>query len=75
MPADDRQWMKGTVADLWPQPAKEAALRMERFYKCSGGTPSEAEDAIAALEHECVALRAALSGHPLAANATRDESH
>jgi two-component system sensor histidine kinase/response regulator len=59
--------MKGTVVYLGAQPAKEAALHVERFCKSSGGTPSEAEAAIAALEHECKALKAALSEHPLAA--------
>ncbi|MGO8688167.1 MAG: ATP-binding protein [Thermoguttaceae bacterium] len=59
--------MKGTVVYLGAQPAKEAALRVERFSKTSGGTPSEAEEAISALEHECLVLRTALSAHPLAA--------
>jgi len=59
--------MKGTVVYLGAQPAKEAALRVERFCKSSGGTASEAEEAINALEHECVALKAALKSHRLAA--------
>ena len=59
--------MKGTVVYLGARPAKEAALRVERFCKSSGGTPSEAEEAINALEHECMALKAALTEHPLAA--------
>ena len=59
--------MKGTVVYLGAEPAKEAALRVERFCKSSGGTPSEAEEAINALEHECIVLKAALSEHPLAA--------
>ena len=63
--------MKGTVVYLGAQPAKEVALRVERFCKCSGGTPSEAEEAINALEHECIVLKAALSGHPLAADSTQ----
>ena len=58
--------MKGTVVYLGAEPAKQAALRVERFCKSSGGTPSEAEEAINALEHECIALKAALNGHPLA---------
>ena len=59
--------IKGTVVYLGAQPAKEAALRVERFCKCEGGTPSEAEEAINALEHECVTLKAALKSHRLAA--------
>jgi hypothetical protein len=47
--------------------AKEAALRVERFCECGGGTAAEAAEAINALEHECIALKAALAGHPLAA--------
>ena len=62
--------MKGTVVYLGAHSAKEAALRVERFCKCPGGTPAEAEDAINALEHECIALKAALAGHPLAAEPT-----
>jgi len=67
--------MKGTVVYLGAQPAKEAALRVERFCKSSGGTPSEAEEAINALEDECIVLKAALCEHPLAADLTRDDSH
>ena len=59
--------MKGTVVYLGAQPAKEAALRVERFCKSSGGTPSEAEEAIDGLEQECLLLKAALCEHPLAA--------
>jgi PAS domain S-box-containing protein len=66
--------MKGTVVYLGAQPAKEAALRVERFCKSIGGTPSEAEDAINALEHECIVLKAALSVHPLATEPMRDDS-
>jgi CheY-like chemotaxis protein len=58
--------LKGTVVYLGAQPAKEAALRVERFCKSGGSTASEAEDAIDALEHECIALKAALAVHPLA---------
>jgi PAS domain S-box-containing protein len=54
--------MKGTVVYLGAQPAEEAALRVERFCQC-GGTAAEAENAVNALEHECIALKAALSGH------------
>jgi CheY-like chemotaxis protein len=59
--------VKGTVVYLGAQPAKEAALRVERFCKSSGGTPSEAQEAINALEHQCSVLKAELAGHPLAA--------
>jgi CheY-like chemotaxis protein len=59
--------MKGTVVYLGAEPAEEAARGVERFCKSSGGTPSEAEDAINRLEQECIALKAALSEHPLAA--------
>lgn len=58
--------MKGTVVYLGAQPAKEAALRVERFCTCPGGSPSEAEVAVNALEAECIALKNALAGHPLA---------
>jgi hypothetical protein len=67
--------MKGTVVYLGAQPAKEAALRVERFCKSSGGTASEAEEAINAFEHECIALKAALSRHPLAAESWQGDSH
>ncbi|MEJ2082934.1 MAG: Hpt domain-containing protein [Acidobacteriota bacterium] len=60
--------MKGTVVYLGAQSATEAALRVERFCASSGGTPSEAEEAISALEQECQALKATFSGHPLAVN-------
>jgi signal transduction histidine kinase/DNA-binding NarL/FixJ family response regulator len=59
--------MKGTVVYLGAQPAKAAALRVERFCGSNGGTPSEAAEAVNALEHECLVLKAALTGHPLAA--------
>jgi signal transduction histidine kinase/DNA-binding NarL/FixJ family response regulator len=64
--------MKGTVVYLSAQPAKEAALRVERFCKCAGGALEEAEEAIDALEDECIALKAALAGHPLAADPAKD---
>ncbi len=67
--------MKGTVVYLGAEAAKEAALRVERFCRSSGGTPIEAEEAIDALEHECIALKAALVGHPLAAEPKPDGSY
>jgi len=57
--------MKGTVAYLGAGPAREAALRVERFCK-GGGTATEAEEAVAGLVRECEVLKAALRGHPLA---------
>jgi PAS domain S-box-containing protein len=59
--------LKGTVVYLGAQSAEEAARGAERFCKSSGGTPSEAEDAINALMNECLVLKAALTQHPLAA--------
>lgn len=63
--------MKGTVVYLGAQPAKEAAVRVERFCKSDVGTPSEAEEAVNALQHECIVLKAALSAHPLATEPTQ----
>jgi hypothetical protein len=65
--------MKGTVVCLGAEPAKEAALRMERFSTSEGGTLCEAEEAVNALEHECIGLKAALTGHPLATEPTQSE--
>jgi PAS domain S-box-containing protein len=59
--------IKGTVVYLAAQPAKEAALRVERFCKTTGGTLAEAQQAVDALEHECLVLKAAIVQHPLAA--------
>ncbi|NUQ62078.1 MAG: response regulator [Pirellulales bacterium] len=58
--------MKGTVVYLGAHPAREAAHRVEWFCISGGGTPSEAEEAIRALERECAALKAVLTKHPLA---------
>jgi HPt (histidine-containing phosphotransfer) domain-containing protein len=65
--------MKGTVVYLGAQSALEAALCVERFYHAGDGTPSEAEEAINALERECLALRTALVKHPLAAEPEQAE--
>ena len=65
--------MKGTAVYLRAQPAEEAALRVERFCTSSDGTPSEAEEAVNALEHECMVLKGVLSEHPLAANMTQSD--
>ena len=59
--------MKGTAVYLAAQAVEEAALRVERLDASSGGTASEARDAINALEHECRLLRGVLGEHPLAA--------
>jgi hypothetical protein len=51
---------------LGAKPAEEAALRVERFGRSSGNTPSEVEEAVNLLEHECLVLKAALgtnTGH------------
>ncbi len=53
--------IKGTVIYLGAEPAKEAALRVERFCKPSGRTATEAEEAVNTLKRECLELRAALS--------------
>ena len=52
--------LKGTVVYIGAEPAKEAALRVERFCKAAGGTQAEAEEAVKALELECIALQDAL---------------
>ncbi|MHB8900994.1 MAG: Hpt domain-containing protein, partial [Thermoguttaceae bacterium] len=57
--------MKGTLVYLGAHPANEAALRVEQFSKFPGGTAEEALAAIDALEQECIALKAALIGHPM----------
>ncbi len=67
--------MNGTVAYLGAQPAREAAVRVERFCKSNGGTRFEAEEAVNALEHECNVLKAVLRAHPVAAGSTRDNLH
>jgi HPt (histidine-containing phosphotransfer) domain-containing protein len=58
--------MKGTLVYLGAEPAEQAALRVEQFCDSSGGTSSEAREAINALEQECIVLKAALSDQPLA---------
>ena len=57
--------MKGTVVYLGARPAEEAALRVERLSERQH--PPEAEEAVNAIEHECIVLKAALKEHPLAA--------
>jgi hypothetical protein len=58
--------MKVTVVYLGAEPAKQATLRVERFCKSGGGTASKAEEAVNALDHECILLKAALKAHSLA---------
>jgi HPt (histidine-containing phosphotransfer) domain-containing protein len=65
--------LKGTLAYLGAESAKEAALRVERFYKSGGGTRIEVAEAIDALEHECLALEAALRGHPFLVEPSPDD--
>ena len=65
--------MKGTAVYLGVQPVEEAALCVERFCVSSGGTSSEAEEAINALEHECMVLKGVLSEHPLAADPAQSD--
>jgi PAS domain S-box-containing protein len=65
--------MKGTVAYLGAQPASEAALRVERLYESSGGTPSDAEEAVQSLDRECRGLKAALADHRAAIAPTPQE--
>ena len=53
--------MKGTVVYLGAHRPRKPRSRVEQFCKSSGGTAAEAEDAVNALEHECMALKAALT--------------
>ena len=57
--------LKGTIAHLAAQPAREAAARVENVGLC-GGAQAEAEEAVRMLERECAALRAALSAQQAA---------
>jgi HPt (histidine-containing phosphotransfer) domain-containing protein len=59
--------MKGTVVYLGAPLAKEAALRVERFFRSGDGPRCDAAEAIDRLQRECLALKAALGQHPLAA--------
>lgn len=54
--------MKGTIVYLGARAAKAAAIAVERF-EFGGGAPAEAEQAVNALERECLALKAALAEH------------
>jgi HPt (histidine-containing phosphotransfer) domain-containing protein len=59
--------LKGTVVYLGARRADEAALGLERVCRASNGSASEAASALGAFQQECLTLRAALAGHPLAA--------
>ena len=52
--------LKGTVAHVGAEAAREAALRVERFMLYAG-EQTEAEEAVRAFERECEVLRAALT--------------
>jgi len=58
--------MKGTVVYLGAEPATQAALRVERSCEYSGAL-SEAQEAVEALERECLVLRTVLTECPLGA--------
>ena len=60
--------MKGTLVYLGAQPAREAALRVEQSCKSGGDTTSDVEEAVNALERECLLLKTAVSRHLLAAD-------
>ena len=65
--------MKSTVVYLGAEPAKKAALRVERFCKGNGDTRTEAEEAVQALEQECLVLKSALMKHSLAARLGQED--
>jgi len=52
--------LKGTILYLGAEPAREAAVRVERL-QTHGGEPVEAQGAVRALEHACDLLKAALA--------------
>ena len=52
--------LKGTIVYLGAQPARQAALGVERFSTSHGATPAEAKKAVRAFEHQCTVLKAAL---------------
>jgi hypothetical protein len=66
------QWRGTTDADPSFQEFPDTAAPCRVMTK---GTPSETEEAINALEHECIALKAALARRPLAADPMQDDSH
>jgi HPt (histidine-containing phosphotransfer) domain-containing protein len=64
--------LKGTIAHLAAEPAREAALRVERVGQ-GGGEQTEAEKAVQMLERECQVLKAALAEHQAATPPTPDD--
>ena len=52
--------LKGTISHLAAEPAREAALRLERVGEVSG---EQAEEAVRTLDRECERLKAALVEH------------
>ena len=64
--------LKGTVLYLGAESAQEAARRVEQFCESSGGTPSNAEEAVDVLEHECIVLKSVLREHSLAVEPEQD---
>jgi two-component system sensor histidine kinase/response regulator len=65
--------IKGTVVFLAAERASQAALAVEGF-RLGNRTPAEAEQAVAALERECMALKAVLSKHPWSSKSTPNGS-
>jgi len=61
------------LREIFFEPPRNAEGRVVVFTWSPPGTPSEAEEAISALERECVVLKAALTQHPLAAAAARSD--
>lgn len=62
--------LKGTFVYLGAEPAREAALRVERFMLHAGQQP-EAEEAVRVFERECEVLRAVLAEYQATASPTR----
>jgi PAS domain S-box-containing protein len=53
--------LKGTIAHLAAERAKEAAMRVEHLMVHDGGSQAEAEEAVRMFERECQLLNAALA--------------
>jgi hypothetical protein len=65
--------MKGSLIYLGAEPAKQAALRVERFMK-GGDGQAEAEEAVRALQRQCEVLKTALTLHQSARGGSQSES-
>jgi HPt (histidine-containing phosphotransfer) domain-containing protein len=63
--------LKGTIAHLGAEAAKDAALRVERFHG-GGGQQADAEEAVRTLERECEVLATALTEYPAMASPLQD---